>query len=141
MQSSFSHQPLDKWVSVPVAGRAHLSHWGIGLAVMSRVCSHSVGPWEDAPGPPRRSSSCMAPRAGRQAWVQGHLHLLSEQLQTPSRQKEEASVCIPRLPLTTTELFLIRPRCSDPGAVKSPVMSGPRITEAPSSFCFLRWVS
>lgn len=106
-----------------------------------RVCSHSVGPWEDAPGPPRRSSSCMAPRAGRRAWVQGHRHLLSEQLQTPSGQKEEASGCVPHLPLTTTELFLIRPRCSDPGAVKSAVVSGPRVTEAPSSFCFLRWVS
>ncbi|KAJ8783897.1 hypothetical protein J1605_008940 [Eschrichtius robustus] len=92
---------------------------------MSWVCGRSVGPSEDAPLAHGRSSSRAAPSAWHWTWVQGHRHLVSKQLRTPSRQKEEASGCIPCLPLTTAQLFLIRRRCSDPGAIQSPVRSGP----------------
>lgn len=126
MQSSFSHSPLPESVSVPVAGRTHLLKLGrrpgrdvVGLRPL---CGPLGG---GAPPAHGRSSSRAASSAWHWAWVQGHRNLVSKQLRTPNRQKEEASGCIPCLPLTAAQLFLTCPRCSDPGAIQSLVRSGP----------------
>lgn len=130
MQSSFSHSPLPESVSVPVAGRAHLLKLGVGpgrdVVGLRPLCGPLGG---GTPAHGRRSSRA-ASSAWHWAWVQGHRHLVSKQLRTPNRQKEGASGCIPCLPLTAAQLFLICPRCSDPGAIQSPVRSGPPSDQA-----------
>ena len=141
MQSSFSHKLLPEWVSVPVAGRAylsHLEHWPGSDCHGSAATLWAPGRMH--PGPPEEAPAAWLPGLDAGPGFRAIAICCLNSFRPQAGRRKRLQAASPQhLPLTTAELF--RPRCSDPGAVKSPVMSGPRITEAPSSFHFLRWVS
>lgn len=139
MSSTFFHTPLPVLGSTFLESRVHLPNHG----PPGRPC----GVCSSAPGP--RAVRLPAPGTGL---LQDHRHPVSRTALDSRWEERRGCLLLPRpIPsLTTAELFLLRPRCSDPSAINSRTADWPALGPAllrtrlgslcPSSSCCLGWI-